>query len=118
MAKTGGITGGFLRFANDEDARDVIFEIGWTGPWPPPERLYLATGVSTGRMVVAEESAIAKMKLDSPDWMTVVAIQMFARVRASKLTDDMLATTTHVMRGAVYTPVFAPFMTEADIATS
>jgi hypothetical protein len=95
-----------LRFANDELCRDVVHEAGWTGPWPPPDRLSLVVGVSTGRTVVAEDGSVQRLKNENEDWADHVIIQPFRRVRASTLTDEDMGAMAHVMRGAVYMPIF------------
>lgn len=101
-------TTGHVRFSNDRDCEDVIHEIGWTDTWPPPVHLFLAAGIVTGRFGVGDAFAIAKMKRDSPDWREHVTIQMFERVRASTLPDEVIeGGEGFVLRVAVYTPIFS-----------
>lgn len=84
-----------LRFLTPEDGRRDVWNTGLE--WPPPERLFAAYFVTTEAMVVIpDESAI-------PDAGRELFTE-YRRTSYSGLSDEVLARSKHLVRGAEYEP--------------
>lgn len=76
----------FVRFNTDRGAVNV----NWTGPWPPPERLWTSP---------AKDGSLEVW--DAPQARATEYVQ----ASASILTDEDLAQSRVLQRGALYEPV-------------
>jgi hypothetical protein len=76
--------------------------VGWTGPWPPPEKLGVAVGRSTGMVSVFEPDSLPDdTSMDEVE--RVARVIICKRVNASQLPDEFAH--PNVFRGADYEPV-------------
>lgn len=76
---------------------------GWTGPWPPPERLTVAIGGQSGRVSVIEEhpdpAALAAARA-----LGTISFHPYRLRNASQITKPA-PQGAHWFRGAEYVPV-------------
>lgn len=75
-------------------------EVGWTGPWPPPEYLTVAYG---------NESGIAKVVPEGFDLSVIaeaasIEVTVYRLKQASKLGGDGMFHGVQMVRGAEYVP--------------
>lgn len=75
-----------------------LLEVGWTGPWPPPERLGVAVGLESGIVTVFEPDEANVALLNDTD---TIRWSIYQRRSASSLHDDI--DRTRLFRGAEYT---------------
>lgn len=88
-----------LRFL-DPRLESGRLEFGWTGPWPPPERLALAIGRESGIVRVIERDDVdADLLRELEDAPTIDVVDFTLR-NASSLPDEFES--EHVFRGAEY----------------
>jgi hypothetical protein len=73
----------------------------WAGDWPPPERMAIAVGGTTGYVSVFNPDDLPN-DVDLEVVSKVATVTIYRRVSASELPED--ETLTHVMRGALYQP--------------
>lgn len=104
----------YLQFENGRGA--LLCRAPWVAPpdliqpWPPPERLGLLCGKSSGRphLVVVgpqgEAQAREHVQAQGKSFDEHFEIRRFVRCSASKITEEQIQTMTHVARGALYTP--------------
>lgn len=98
---------GYLRFAYDEEGRDVIQESVYAGSWPPPDRLSLVFEIATGKTAMVDSAGVAILKDRFEDWSDRIVIQEFERGKTSTMSeDDLDKAAVPTVRGAVYTPIF------------
>jgi len=79
--------------------------VGWTGEWPPPEEMWIATGEVTGMTQVFDPTEINRNVLElvqEPD--SSIVVERFKRHRASELPDSVRED-SHAFRGAEYLPI-------------
>lgn len=91
-----------LRFLGDTEA--TLAEVGWTGPWPPPERMVIATGRETGALQVTDPARIAEARQKHADFDEAIEVQTFIRSGYSRIPAEAARNSAHVMRGATYVP--------------
>ena len=83
--------------AADKVDADGMYRVGWTGPWPPPEKMLVAVGRQTGLAKVTEP---ATLNIPMDELEAVAHVTVYRRDSASVLPDDF--DSPHVFRGAVY----------------
>lgn len=90
-----------LRFLGP-DGRAVL-EVGWTGPWPPPDSLRVAVGSLSGEATVVDENLPPELEAELlAAARGTVQITRYRLRSASQLPDDFES--EHVFRGAEYVP--------------
>lgn len=83
----------------------VAHEVGWTGPWPPPERMGLAVGEQSGIVQVFQPGDVSE---PDSNWLAEAKLAGTIRVmtyrlrNASTLPDSFDA--PNLFRGADYVP--------------
>lgn len=77
-------------------------EVGWTGPWPPPERMALAVGGESGIVKVFDPAEIDAAALHSARALPSISVCVYRLRNASQLPDDF--DSKYVFRGAEYVP--------------
>ena len=91
-----------FRHAHDQSAGQRSY--GWTGPWPPPERLIIVTGTSTGMDAVCDP---VEQRLDAGHLAELTAngltVEHFDRYSASAIPDSA-PDDANWFRGAEYLP--------------
>lgn len=92
----------FIRLANDDDGRDIVGNYGWSGEWPPPEKLWRMVGKTTGFESLTTEPIPENVREEVNE---VATVTVFERKSYSQITDENAADMTHVARGALYVPV-------------
>jgi hypothetical protein len=79
-------------------------EVGWDGPWPPPEIMRLAVGTQSGIVQVVAEDLDAETEAELAASPTIVVTTYKLR-NASILNEDQIRDMPNVFRGAEYVPV-------------
>ena len=74
---------------------------GWTGDWPPPERMWIATGRVSGMEQVFDPNDVAPDVLAQID--EIATVERYVRHSASELGEE-IRELSHVFRGAQYVP--------------
>jgi hypothetical protein len=74
---------------------------GWTGPWPPPERMGVAVGRQSRELVHFDEETLEKQGVALEEVERVAEITWYERQSFSKLPETVDAL-SHVARGALY----------------
>lgn len=74
-------------------------EVGWNGPWPPPDRMGLAVGSQSGIVSVFEPTPDKLLMLEAEP---TIKVAVYRLRNASRLPDDI--DRTRVFRGAEYVP--------------
>jgi hypothetical protein len=74
---------------------------GWTGPWPPPERLGVAVGRDTGIVAYFEESALEEKGVALEELERLCSVTFYRRAEFSTLPDEVDAL-ENVSRAARY----------------
>jgi len=89
----------FLRFKGVPAAQNL----GWTGPWPPPEKMVMVRGGLSGVEVFGDpadpEVSATLDEIDGTD--LPFTVRWFLRTQYSKLTDEQ-AEHPNLARGALY----------------
>jgi hypothetical protein len=74
---------------------------GWTGEWPPPERMWIATGRVTGMEQPFDPATADPMVLNQV--IAQMDVVRYVRYSASELGEE-IREMSHVFRGAQYVP--------------
>lgn len=97
----------FLRFSSDPEGRLTLKQFGWIGEWPPPERMCLCVGRTSGDMTASEPDQVDEICGYDPEAFDMaIEVRHYQRASFSKLT-DAAAEHPNVARGALYVPVEA-----------
>lgn len=75
-------------------------EVGWNGPWPPPDRLTLAIGQESGMVRVIDRATSKPEDLEALDACETITQIECLLANASTLPDDFHD--AHIFRGAEY----------------
>lgn len=78
----------------------VTHEVGWAGPWPPPETMTVSVGRETGVIKVFRREETDVGLLTALDECATIDVYDFKLANASRLPDDFVD--AHVFRGAEY----------------
>jgi hypothetical protein len=76
----------------------------WSGPWPPPERMGIAIGKTSGYISVYDPGELTEAQ--HSELPVVADVTIYRRESASQLPDDL--DHEHVARGALYRPEETP----------
>lgn len=88
----------FLRFEGIPAPHDVV---GWTGPWPPPERIAVAHGTVSGHYAYSEDldhTADVAMRSEGSIEVTIYERESYSKLPA----DSDMIKSGRVARGAQY----------------
>lgn len=91
-----------LRFTGGPVGADD-FMVGWDGPWPPPDRMWIARGLQSGIVKVFDRAEIDADWLEQMQAASTILVGEFRLASASVLPDDFES--EHVFRGADYVAV-------------
>lgn len=86
-----------LRFIGGPCGR---LDVGWTGPWPPPEYLTLAHGTESGITKVVPDGFDPSIVAEAPS----IVVTTYRLKQASKLGGDGMFHGAQMVRGAEYVP--------------
>jgi hypothetical protein len=80
-----------------------LYMAGWTGPWPPPERLLVMVGQSGYVSVVEEDTAPPEALVIARALGTITELRF--RLRNASAIVEPAPEDAHWFRGAEYVPV-------------
>lgn len=93
---------GVVRLIRPGSESEILDEFGWSGDWPPPERLLVVVGNATGMVKVGPEEL-----LEDADRIAeirgVASVHWYMRRNASSLPESAAQLMEHhVIKGAEY----------------
>jgi hypothetical protein len=90
-----------LVFRPDSESHANHHIAGWTGPWPPPEIMFTATGLVTGKTTVFTADSVTPDALAAAAASPSIIIHRYTRWSASEAPSSA-PPDAHWFRGALY----------------